>query len=100
MREVIGVADILDFTQDMWVSVIAEHWEGLGELQQEQDAMLRRFFSAADFVPSVQDAADLLEVQNLNKKILSAAELHRVELAKELQSIKAGKVKVSAYQDI
>jgi len=100
MRQVKNAADILDFTQDMWVSVVAEQWEGLDELQQEQDAMLRRFFSVADFVPSGQDTADLLEVQNLNKKILSAAELHRVELAKELQSMKAGKVKVSAYQDI
>jgi len=100
MQQVKNAADILDFTQDMWVSVIAEQWEGLGELQQEQDVMLRRFFSVADFVPSGQDTADLLEVQNLNKKILSAAELHKVELAKELQSMKVGKLKVSAYQDI
>jgi len=98
MQQVKNAADILDFTQDMWVSVIAERWEGLGELQQEQDVMLRHFFSVVDFVPSSQDTADLLEVQNLNKKILSAAELHRVELGKELQAIKVGKLKVNAYR--
>ena len=100
MQEVKSSADILAFTQDIWLSVIAEKWDGLQVLQQEQDVILKAFFTTEDFVLSNGDKADLLEVQSLNNMILEAVELHRSELASELQAIKAGKLKVNAYQSI
>jgi len=92
-----SAADILVFTQDILVAVIAEQWDDLAALQQEQSQMLRDFFSDA-VVASEADKVNFIEVQRLNKEILVAVERYKSELATELRGIKVGRLKVGSYQ--
>ncbi len=93
-----SVSTVLSYTQDMMLVVLEQQWEALLDMQVKQDEMLKALFSSKDPNFTAQEKDDLLEVQRLNQEILTAAELHKAEIATKLCDMRQGKTKASAYQ--
>jgi len=93
-----SVSAVLSYTQDMMMVVLEQQWEALLEMQLKQDEMLKALFSGKDPGFTAQEKDDLFEVQRLNQEILTAAELHKTEIASKLRDMRQGKTKAGAYQ--
>ena len=78
--------------------VLEQQWEALLDMQLKQDEMLKALFSSKDPNFTAQEKDDLFEVQRLNQEILTAAEVHKTEVASKLRDMRQGKTKASAYQ--
>ena len=93
-----SVSVVLSYTQDMMLVVLEQQWEALLDMQLKQDEMLKALFSSKDPNFTAQEKDDLFEVQRLNQEILTAAEVHKTEVASKLRDMRQGKTKASAYQ--
>ena len=93
-----SVSTVLSYTQDMMLVVLEQQWEDLLDMQLKQDEMLKALFSSKDPNFTAQEKDDLFEVQRLNQEILTAAEVHKTEVASKLRDMRQGKTKASAYQ--
>jgi len=93
-----SVSTILSYTQDMMMVVIEQHWDVFLDMQLKQDEMLRALFADKGDDFSVEEKADLVEVQRLNQEILSSAEAYKSEVASKLHDMRQGKSQIDAYQ--
>lgn len=93
-------SQVLSFTEDMMLSVIEGRWDELTEMQLKQDQMLRNLFSDKERVFLDKEKENLFEVQRLNQEILTAAGVHRTDIAAKLREMQQGKTKAGAYQSL
>jgi len=92
------VSDVLSYTEDMMGAAIEDRWDELIEMQAKQDQMIKDIFYPVGRLFLDKEKKELLEVERLNQEILSAAELHKTEIANKLRTMRKGKVKASVYQ--
>jgi len=94
------VGAILTLTQDMMVEVIEGRWDGLIDMQLQQDQLIRALFAIAGKVLLDSEKEDLVEVERLSREIYNAAEIYQADIASKLREMRLGKTKAGVYQSL